>query len=368
LLGFFLASQRYLGIPNYLSPFFVLSTIGVAQYLFAWCGILPFGTKILIGLGCLLLLAIIFNTKLLPISRSNQAISLQLMSNKLILYFLIAIGIYAFNQVEYYKSIDEYVFWGAISKWLFITNELPKMDTSIYPRHLDYVPGLAVFHYFIFQFFSTFNVTLAKFAQGLLALGSIFVYYSFDNKRLSGFHLSVSFLLATLLAGSIFFKLTCDYLLFLYFAAILWIYFLPINRRIQCIVLFPSLLYLILIKHIGIFLSVTCLSIMFMNQLLSNDHQKKSRIKEIIWTVSTVIAFYLVLKSWHWYCQVNGFSNFTHQTPFSKILTIFNWFDEHTRKGIKIFIKDLLFQGNRMSDQKMPLNTFCAYSGCNAAL
>jgi choloylglycine hydrolase len=25
-------------------------------------------------------------------------------------------------------------------------------------------------------------------------------------------------------------------------------------------------------------------------------------------------------------------------------------------------------QGNRMSDQKMPLNTFCAYSGCNAAL
>lgn len=63
----------------------------------------------------------------------------------------------------------------------------------------------------------------------------------------------------------------------------------------------------------------------------------------MIWTVSTVIAFYLLLKSWHWYCQVNGFSNFTHETPFSSILTAFNWFDVHTREGIQIFVMDLLF-------------------------
>ncbi len=33
-----------------------------------------------------------------------------------------------------------------------------------------------------------------------------------------------------------------------------------------------------------------------------------------------------------------------------------------------ITVNNIQGQGNRMSDQKMPLNTFCAYSGCNAAL
>lgn len=381
LLGFFLASQRYLQIPFYLTPFFVLSTLGVAQYIVAWCGILYLGTVFIMGLGWLLLLITLlhsriliqqsFATSLFKIHKFSSLFSFRFVEDhnaglknndlpgarsirqnkylydSVVLFFLLAICLYIISRFRIsFSSIDEYVFWGAITRWLYIKDALPTIDTSILPRHLDYVPGLAVFHYFVLQFFQSFSIPTVKFAQALLSLATLIVYFFSGDRKTSWFYLAVSFVLASLLAGNFFFKLQSDYLLFFYFAAIFWVYFLPINHRVKYMVLFPALVYLILIKHVGLFLSVSCLVIILADQIWTHYRTNKTLLLQwFFWAMLTLTAIFLINWSWRWYCQLHEFSNFTQAITFHDVLASFNWTIPTTRQGGLRFIRDLFFAG-----------------------
>ncbi|MDA3788224.1 MAG: hypothetical protein PF503_06980, partial [Desulfobacula sp.] len=123
-----------------------------------------------------------------------------------------------------FTVIDDYVYWGIIGKYLYLNHHLPDANTAIIARHLAYTPGASIFQYFFYTLAGKYSQTLSYFAQNILLISALFVVLKKESIKKTLIFLCLLVVLLTLFSGSVFTKLQVDYLLSIYFFAILWIY------------------------------------------------------------------------------------------------------------------------------------------------
>jgi hypothetical protein len=337
LLGFVFAAHRYLRLPWAFAPFFCVISLVVSQYVFAIAGVLAAGTWLAIasswGLFIVITLQALHRKSLADYFNTTTLILLGL----LIIAYLLSSGLF-------YRGIDEYAFWGPLSKSVFLHDRLPDSETVIYPRHLSYTPGLALLHYFVYQFYGYFTQSISYFAQSILTIAALLVItHQRDTSRRIIFITSLVFLVS-IFFGSILTKLMVDYLLALCFFTSLWIWFSheKLSVRLWCVL--PVLPGLFLIKEAGLLLAGVLAPIIAIDLL--RQYWRNDRRQALIGLVCLGLALSTLLfgkLSWSAYVQAQGFSAFTQGTGSDNLWQAFNVFSADTRAGMKLFLSHILF-------------------------
>jgi hypothetical protein len=256
LLGFVYAADRWLGIDFSFAPIFSISFLGILLFVFAVLNQLRFGTWLLIytGLGFCVIGAIdawrnreagFFSR---PVQLYTVLVSLMFIS------FLVPIGMK-------FTVIDDYVYWGIIGKYLFLNHHLPDLNTTIIAKHLAYTPGTSIFHYFFYTLSGKYSPSISYFAQNIMLISALFVVLKKESIKRTLIFLCLLVMLLTLFSGSVFTKLQVDYLLSLYFFAILWIYFREQPTFLTIVTISLPVCFIFLIKEIGFALGLLVLII-----------------------------------------------------------------------------------------------------------
>jgi hypothetical protein len=337
LLGFVFAAHRYLRLPWSFAPFFCVMLLGVLQYVFAITGVLAVGTWLAIALGWGLFIVTILQ------ALYRKSLGDYLNTTTLILLSLFIIT-YLLSSGLFYRGIDEYSFWGPLSKSIFLHDRLPDSDTVIYPRHLSYTPGLALLHYFVYQFYGYFTQSISYFAQSLPTIAALLVItHQRDTSWRIIFIISLAFLVS-MFFGSILTKLMVDYLLALCFFSGLWIWFSheKLSTRLWCVL--PVLPGLFLIKEAGLLLASVLALIIAID--LIQQYWRSARRQALIGLAClglTLSILLFVKLSWFAYVQAQGFAAFTQGVGSDSLWQAFNIFSVDTRAGMKLFLSHLLF-------------------------
>ncbi|MCP3872909.1 MAG: hypothetical protein GY699_07115, partial [Desulfobacteraceae bacterium] len=218
--GFVYASNRWLKIDFSYAPIFSVSLIGILLFVFAVSNHLKAGAQGLMMTGFILSAVCLTDAWyhrnseqfVLPTNRFLVFISLIAIS------FIITIGMK-------FTIIDDYVYWGIIGKYLFLNHHLPDQNTTVIARHLAYTPGTSLLHYFFYTLTGKYEPAISYFAQNILLISSLFVVMKKETIKRTLIYICLLVILLTLFCGSVLTKLQVDYLLSLFFFAVLWIYF-----------------------------------------------------------------------------------------------------------------------------------------------
>ena len=147
LAGYVFAAIRWLRIKPSHAPFFAVSCAGVVLYLLAISDLLQTGTSVMILSGVVLCMAgcvYFFQT------RHDRDYSFLLKGAGFFLVLTLAGFILTIGMN--FTVVDDYVYWGSLGKYLFLTNHLPGPDCPLDPRTLGYTPGTGLIHYFFYQY------------------------------------------------------------------------------------------------------------------------------------------------------------------------------------------------------------------------
>ncbi len=339
LFGFFITANRVLKIPVGQAPFFCVSALGVVLFFFALFNRLELGAGLVLWAGLILLAgAGIFFVRSGKTAHQDRAIPMVLVFAGMVVFsFVIALGMT-------FTTVDDYVWWGIVGKYLFLYDHLPTPDTTIINRHLGYTPGTALIHYFFHQGLEQYRPAISYFAQNLILISALFVVIKKEQFRQGLFLLAVIAVVLGLFCGSIFTKMQVDYLLSAFFFAILWIYYDTEPATQKLWVLSAPLLFLFLIKEIGFAMSVLLIIIIVSDLLIQKGAGMRQKVKFLAVTAVTIAGLFLLKGLWQSHCQAMGFVNFSgaiNPASIKASLDIFG--NEAARKGFYIFIKGLFF-------------------------
>ncbi len=337
LSGFIYASHRWLKIDFSYAPLFSVSLLGILLFIFALSNQLETGTRILIYAGYIL--SIICGID----AWKNQNREQLFIPVKIFMIFVLLIVLsYLITLGMQFTVIDDYVYWGIIGKYLYFNNHLPDANTTIIARHLAYTPGTGLFHYFFYTLAGKYSPSISYFAQNILLISAVFVVIKKKSIQKSLVLLCCLVILLTLFSGSVFTKLQVDYLLSVYFFALLWIYFREQPSFITIFTISAPVLFLFLIKEIGFVLSLLILVIIFFDLIFQKSHERKTKIKFIIYIVLLGGLLCLLKQTWAEHCQIMGFGKFNSAVNMDSIRQSFHIFsNQDIQKGFLIFLKDI---------------------------
>lgn len=335
--GFIWGSHRWLKIDIPSAPLFSLSLLGILLFLSAAADWLENGTRFLIyaGFGLTILSAVdILKNKNNPDVFSSLRIAAVFLVMVLMSY-LITIGMT-------FTIIDDYVYWGILGKYLFLFSHLPDSDTTIIARHLSYTPGAGVWHYFFYTLAGRYSIAISYYSQNLMLISTLFAVIRQEEIKKSLILIGLLIIFMTLFSGSIFTKLQTDYLLSAYFFAIIWVYFKKGPDLKTVISISAPLIFLFLLKEIGLILNFSILVFLLVD-LMFSEQQDKAEKNQLFLSVFMIAVFSVLIKIiWTRHCQEAGFSNFSSAVNLNTIRNSFQIFsDEYVRNGFLIFIKDL---------------------------
>ncbi|MCF6248660.1 MAG: hypothetical protein L3J69_15075, partial [Desulfobacula sp.] len=168
--GYVYASSQILKIPIGQAPFFSISIIGVALFFFAVSNQLETGAFLIfvVGMVCFAGAGVHFFKQKKKIESGWFRHPAFLFALLLVFSFIITLGMT-------FTTIDDYVYWGIIGKYLHFYNHLPTPDTTIIARHLGYTPGTSLIHYFFYQIMNDYRPAISYFAQNIILLSALFV-------------------------------------------------------------------------------------------------------------------------------------------------------------------------------------------------
>ncbi len=335
--GFIYASRRWLKIDVSNAPIFSVSLIGILLFFSAVTNHLKAGTQMLIYAGFVLsgicLIDAWFhrksNTFVLPVRQFTVLFSLIAVS------FIVTIGMK-------FTVIDDYVYWGIIGKYLFLNHHLPDQHTTIIARHLSYTPGTSLFHYLFYTLAGEYSPRISYFAQALLLISSLFVVIKKELLKKTVVCMCILVILLILFSGSVFTKLQVDYLLSVFFFAVLWIYFHERPSKLTLFTISLPVCFLFLIKEIGFVLGVLILVIVFFDLVLNDNLTRKEKIRATAIIFFTGGVLFLLRQTWVNHCQLMGFVNFDSAVTIESIKQSLNIIDsQKVQKGFGLFIKGI---------------------------
>lgn len=337
--GFVCAANRWLKIDFSYAPIFSASFIGILLFIFAVSNHLKSGTLFLIYTGFVLIAiyAIDYTIDAGWNRRTDQsALPVKLFMALVLLIvvsFLVPLGME-------FTVIDDYVYWGIVGKYLFLNHHLPDPNTAIIAKHLAYTPGTSVFHYFFYTLTGEYSPSISYFAQNILLISALFVVLKKESIKKTMILLCLLVILLTLFSGSVFTKLQVDYLLSIYFFAVLWIYFREQPTLLTILTISMPVCFLFLIKEIGFALGLLVLIIVFFDLVFYKNLDKKFKVRSIILIAVTGGVLFLLKQIWTDHCHMMGFLNFNTAVNMETIRQALNiFFDENIQKGFYIFIK-----------------------------
>jgi len=336
--GFVYASSRWLRIDFSYAPLFATSLVGILLFVFAVSNYLKPGTFFLIYTGFIL-----SGVCTIDAWRNRRTSQFSLIVPRFtVLVSLVAVSFLAPLWMKF-TVIDDYVYWGIIGKYLFMNHHLPDPNTTIIAKHLAYTPGTSVFHYFFYMLTGKYSPSISYFAQNILLITALFVVVKKESIKRTIIFLCLLIFLLTLFSGSIFTKLQVDYLLSIYFFAILWIYFTEKSTFLTILTISLPACFLFLIKEIGFVLGLFVLIIILFDLIFHKDLDRKIKVKAIIFVFFTTGILFLLKQTWAVHLQTTGFLKFNTAVNMESIKLSFHIFsDENIQKGFLIFIKGIL--------------------------
>ena len=232
----------------------------------------------------------------------------------------IAFLIWSINTAnyEYYYGSDDYHHWGKIMRHLTNDNRLTKFSDQGAMK--DNPPAAALFQY-IFSYFTGYRINIGILGQGILTLSALSILFLSFPKQFSKVH-SLTFIATIGIAVSMvwffrygFHTLQTDLLLGCTLGISICIYHRYKNQDYITALLLtiPSILSLVLIKHIGILFVSFALFIIATDTIVNN---RKNVYKAGLILVAIFVAALLIRYSWNDYLfdqgiQITKAPNFT---------------------------------------------------------
>jgi hypothetical protein len=158
-----------------------------------------------------------------------------------------------------FGSIDDYSFWGTISRFLFVFNHLPENASLIKASFLQYTPGLACFHYLFYQMAGQYSPMLNYLAQDLILLAPLLLLFDEKYRWRSISYMMLVIITLYLAYGNILAKLEVDAAVALWFFPMIWVASRP--NQISIWVMIVGLVFLSIIKEIGLLFSFFVLGV-----------------------------------------------------------------------------------------------------------
>lgn len=330
ILGYINFAHDKIKIPLNLSPLAVISFLGISQFAFALNNCLEVGTIISITTGIILFGYYLTNA----LVNKNK-----FFESKIILIFLVAsiIGFF-YAKGMHYRVSDEFVYWGIISKAIYLKGGFVESNTSIVAHHLKYPPGLAVWHYFCFKLLGGYSQTNAYFAQGQVFISFLLIFVNNKQPKISP--ILLVFLAFSYFFGSILAKLQVDYLVAALFLSLLWVSYTKKSLYSKGIFIALISSFIVITKEIGLFFAVGFL----LTYLIVNWKPPQSKQTIVIAFLGSISLILYLSISWKLYTQNHGFINFV-QKDTKDLLGAFNFFaSQNPIIAIKIFIKDFFIK------------------------
>jgi len=335
--GFVYAFSRWVGIEFAYAPIFSASFIGIFLFVFAVSNHLKIGVACLVCAGFGLAIAGAIDAWY-KVKKDKEPVSVQLFVALVLLIivsFIVPIG-------SKFSVIDDYAYWGIMGKYLYLNHHLPDSKTAIFAKHLAYTPGTSLFHYFFYTLAGKYTIGISYFAQNVLLVSALFVVLKKEQIKKTTAYLCLLIILLILFCGNIFTKLQVDYLLSIYFFAVLWIYFREQPTFLTLLTISLPICCLFLIKEIGFALGLILLVIIFFD-LVFQKKNIQATFKSILFVFFTGSVLFLLKQTWANHCQMMGFLPFDDVVNIESVKQSFRIFsDENIRNGFFIFIKGVL--------------------------
>lgn len=251
-----------------------------------------------------------------------------------------------------FSSIDDYSFWGTISRFLFVFNHLPENAQLIKASFLQYTPGLACFHYLFYQLADFYSPMLNYIAQDLILLAPLLLFI--DRKQPWHSVITIMIIIITLYLayGNILAKLEVDATVAMWFFAMLWVAIQP--KKISIWTMFFGLIFLSIIKEIGLLFSLFTVGVHYL------CHRKQpGQLKRLMMLLSGIMIMKL---AWLYHVNQFGFASFAERITMSKALTALIPGHPDYVKSQVMFLKGLL-SSNFDHIIKMPFAALFILSG-----
>jgi hypothetical protein len=209
IIGFASFFSRYLTLP--LAPLLFASTafIGVLQFLLAMTNYLSQGSLVILIFGTFLFTYYLFTAK-----ENWRTIGF---------YLLFTCFIILFDFRLQFSSIDDYSFWGVMSKYLFYFNRLPTNSDFISASFLTYTPGMACFHYLFYYATSQYSQFAGFIGQGAILLSALMVLFDPKNLRTSIFQIAIAYIILNVGFGTLLARMEVDGYVAAHIFAIAWL-------------------------------------------------------------------------------------------------------------------------------------------------
>ncbi|KTC84208.1 hypothetical protein [Legionella brunensis] len=305
--------------------FSTISFLGLVMFCSFLLALPKFIALILLATGSIFFLFFIYSSLNKPLLLKQDIITICFFLGLSIVNLAIVYGLK-------YRSIDDYSFWGTISKYLFLFNQLPTNGDYIHPVYLSYIPGAASFHYLLYTLAGGYSQTLGYFAQGLILISAFMIL--FDPKYLSRSvcYLSLCFILFTLAYGTVFARMEVDAYVAAYLFAITWLIY---KKGDSPQLIFAPIIFLSLIKEIGLLFSIAAIVL-----LLALE---KSNRKAIIYGFLATAAVLAIKLLWKIHVTSLGFYSFAQAVNLKSAAAAFNPFNTYYHPVQVLFLKAVFF-------------------------
>ena len=230
-----------------------------------------------------------------------------------------------------FRSIDDYSFWGVMSKYLFIFNKLPTNHEFISENYLTYTPGMGCFHYLFYFAVGKYSQFIGYVAQGAILLSALMVLFDRKNIQASILHIAVAYIVLNVGFGTLLARMEVDGYVAAYVFAITWL----IYKRPQHVVLlvFFPVLFLSLIKEIGLFFGVILIIALFLT-----IHKS---LKNVVLIILLFAGLWGLKWIWLIHCHHYGFKSFSAAIHLSNALSALNPFNAYFHPAQWLFIKGI---------------------------
>ncbi len=341
-LGWLPFLKRITKLSDALLPFSFASILGILEYFATLCRLQPYFT-----------LALILGGIVSAITYCTQNYRQWFYWHQQLIYYIffaLLIASWFYTRHIEFSKFDDYAFWGSAAKTLFLTHHFVMKGSTLSPEHLTYTPGMSAFHYYFLMPLSYFCIPNVYYAQNVITLSALLVVAAEKSKKLALGNLVILVIMITIFYGAVFASLQVDFILGTYLFAILWIYHQHDTTQYKWWAIVPALIFLFLIKQIGIFISMV-LILYFAVHITMQRKQHKYKLQNLIYPAIALVALLLVRASWIHYYQQQGFKLFTHAiNVHNAIKTLLFWNNTQTLQAFWIYLKSItLGPGDRLN-------------------
>ena len=259
----------------------------------------------------------------------------------------IAFLIWSINTAnyEYYYGSDDYHHWGKIMRHVTMNNRLLEYNDPV--EFKDYPHGTALFQY-IFSYFTEYKINIGIFGQGVLTLSILSLFFTSAPKKFNIIN-NIIFIINIFIIYSMiwffrygFHTLQTDLILGSTFGISICIYQYYKKQSYLYAILMsaPSILSLVIFKHIGILFVFFAITILFIDSIYNNKNKKD--IHKISFTIIGIIIIAIILKnSWSTYLQNQGIA-MTLGREFTIIDVVKAFIPSYSTEEHKIIIKSYI--------------------------